>query len=166
MQTQLPHAQALQLILAGRAYITFKNGNTGNRFTYKIHKCLKQDDKGDDIFYIYVFTGRDNDDDSSYSYIGSILHRCVFYPGKTSKIARDDVKVKVFDYVFSHLVHKTLPFFIEIWHEGRCLRCGRKMTVPESIRDGLGPECYYLTTGGKPLREKTTIKANTHNHGN
>ena len=26
-------------------------------------------------------------------------------------------------------------------HEGRCGRCGRKLTVPESIESGFGPEC-------------------------
>jgi hypothetical protein len=30
---------------------------------------------------------------------------------------------------------------LEVWHEGRCGRCGRRLTVPESIESGLGPEC-------------------------
>lgn len=30
---------------------------------------------------------------------------------------------------------------VEVWHEGSCGRCGRKLTVPESIANGLGPEC-------------------------
>lgn len=30
---------------------------------------------------------------------------------------------------------------IEFWHEGQCCRCGRKLTVPESIANGVGPEC-------------------------
>jgi hypothetical protein len=34
-----------------------------------------------------------------------------------------------------------LPESLEIWHEGSCLRCGRKLTVPESIESGYGPEC-------------------------
>ena len=29
----------------------------------------------------------------------------------------------------------------EFWHEGKCGRCGRKLTVPESIEAGIGPEC-------------------------
>jgi hypothetical protein len=29
----------------------------------------------------------------------------------------------------------------EVYHEGRCGRCNRKLTVPESIETGLGPEC-------------------------
>jgi len=30
---------------------------------------------------------------------------------------------------------------LEIWHEGRCGRCNRKLTVPASIALGIGPEC-------------------------
>jgi hypothetical protein len=30
---------------------------------------------------------------------------------------------------------------VEIHHEGKCCRCGRKLTVPRSIELGIGPEC-------------------------
>lgn len=33
---------------------------------------------------------------------------------------------------------------VEVWHEGSCGRCGRKLTVPSSIETGLGPECAEL----------------------
>jgi len=28
-----------------------------------------------------------------------------------------------------------------VFHEGACGRCGRTLTVPESIASGFGPEC-------------------------
>lgn len=33
---------------------------------------------------------------------------------------------------------------VEIWHEGKCGRCGRQLTVPESIESGFGPECVKM----------------------
>jgi hypothetical protein len=30
---------------------------------------------------------------------------------------------------------------VEFWHEGKCGRCNRKLTVPSSIESGFGPEC-------------------------
>jgi hypothetical protein len=36
---------------------------------------------------------------------------------------------------------------LEVWHEGRCGACGRRLTVPESIERGLGPECYGRRNG-------------------
>ena len=35
----------------------------------------------------------------------------------------------------------TLQDFVEIWHEGKCGKCGRPLTVPSSIENGLGPSC-------------------------
>jgi hypothetical protein len=34
-----------------------------------------------------------------------------------------------------------LQDFVEVWHEGTCGKCGRALTVPSSIENGLGPEC-------------------------
>ena len=34
-----------------------------------------------------------------------------------------------------------LPEALRVLHHGRCGRCGRKLTTPESIRLGLGPVC-------------------------
>ena len=34
-----------------------------------------------------------------------------------------------------------IPEHLEIFHEGRCCACGRKLTTPESILSGIGPEC-------------------------
>jgi hypothetical protein len=30
---------------------------------------------------------------------------------------------------------------IEIWHEGTCCRCGKRLTVPASIELGMGADC-------------------------
>jgi hypothetical protein len=33
----------------------------------------------------------------------------------------------------------------KVHHEGRCGRCGRALTVPESVESGIGPECARRT---------------------
>jgi hypothetical protein len=35
----------------------------------------------------------------------------------------------------------------KVHHEGRCGRCGRTLTVPESIESGIGPECAKKMAG-------------------
>jgi hypothetical protein len=52
--------------------------------------------------------------------------------------------VVLFETVMAHLRAKIKMPNLEIWHEGRCGRCGRKLTVPESIHNGYGPECIHL----------------------
>ena len=34
-----------------------------------------------------------------------------------------------------------MPLTLTVFHDGKCGRCGRKLTVPESIQSGLGPVC-------------------------
>ena len=42
--------------------------------------------------------------------------------------------MKAFSWAWSHLVGEVLPNEqLEIWHEGRCARCNRKLTVPEDL---------------------------------
>ena len=39
------------------------------------------------------------------------------------------------------VLDKELEDYIELWHEGRCGKCGRVLTVPTSISTGFGPDC-------------------------
>ena len=64
-----------------------------------------------------------------------------FRHSKKSKISNDAKSAIVFDYVFHHLGMKTLNTSIEIFHDGRCGRCGRQLTDPTSVETGLGPYC-------------------------
>jgi len=159
MEHQVPHNKALELILAGNATITLKNPRTGNRFTYRIKRMKTGDvhnvnDQRNAYRFVSVLTGNQNDDNNSYKYFADfkILNAIDFdgtqafnYKfGKKAKIARDAQSVQVFEWVTKHLVDKDLPSYIEVWHSGHCCRCGRLLTVPESIEDGIGPECKRI----------------------
>jgi hypothetical protein len=126
----LKHDKAIEFILSGKALFTFLNTKTGNRFTYKVKKH-----KIDDVFFVQVLTNPD-----VYQFIGSIKGQ-KYTHSKKSKISIDAQSVKVFDWVLKNLSTSTLPEFIEIWHEGKCGKCGRTLTVPQSIETGFGPEC-------------------------
>ena len=127
---KLNNSDALKFIFAGNSTATFVNTKTNNRFTFKVKQK-----KDSNLFFVSVLTNPD-----SYTYIGTVISG-QFKHGKKSKITKDAQSVRVFDYVFNNLVSNSLPNFIEVWHEGRCGKCGRNLTVPESIANGLGPEC-------------------------
>jgi len=60
----------------------------------------------------------------------------------TSALSPDDVKAKGFAWFWRTLTSgKAFPAGFEFWHEGRCGKCARRLTVPESIANGIGPEC-------------------------
>jgi hypothetical protein len=131
IEHKLNNSDALKFIFAGNSTFTFRNSKTENRFTFKL-----QQKKGSNVFFVSVLTSPD-----CYTYIGTVLVGN-FWHGKKSKISKDAQSVRVFDYVLNKLKSNTLPDFLEVWHEGSCGKCGRKLTVPSSILSGLGPECF------------------------
>jgi hypothetical protein len=127
---KLNNSDALKFMFAGNSITTFVNSKTNNRFTFKVKQK-----KDSNLFFVSVLTSPD-----VYVYIGTVINS-QFKHSKKSSINRDAQSVRVFDYVFTSLIKNNLPTFIEIWHEGRCGKCGRVLTVPDSILNGLGPEC-------------------------
>jgi hypothetical protein len=146
---KLSNDTALKFIMAGKAIFTALNSVSYNRFTFKVNKK-----KNHDVWFVSVLRGQDNSKD--YTYFGAIVNG-VFKHSPKSTITPDAQSVKVFAYLYSKLVTGTLPETIEIWHEGKCGKCGRMLTVPESIATGMGPECGHRNKP-KTKREERQIK--------
>ena len=134
---------AKEFILAGNATVTFVSKKSGNRFTYRIQ--AKPNKKNPDVpFYkVGLLTGPDNTSD--YTPIGIIVESRFILP----KWAREEKSMtettpSVAALIWTlnnHLSKGVTPPMTEIWCEGRCGRCGRKLTVPESLMIGLGADC-------------------------
>jgi len=126
---------ALAFVRAGKATVTLVSVKTGVRFTYRATAK-------DDCIFVGLLNGPDNTSD--YKYLGRIA-RGIFWAGRKSPrpgdISPDAPSARGFDWAWRHLVKGELPESLEIWHEGRCGRCSRKLTVPASIASGFGPEC-------------------------
>jgi Family of unknown function (DUF6011) len=121
-----------QFALAGDARFTISNASTGNRFTFRVRK--PQDDAP---HFVSVLTGADND--NSYTYLGTIFSDGAYRHGRKSRISPDAPSAKAFDWTWQN--RERLPANVKVNHEGKCGRCGRTLTVPESIESGFGPEC-------------------------
>jgi hypothetical protein len=129
---------AIKFALAGNATFTVVSRLSGNRFTYKV---TKQD--GTPWFRVGVLTGPDNM--SNYTYVGSIGWDRERYPDPKF-FARRGVEAPPSARGMEWLVrtaftNDTAWERVEFHHAGRCGRCGRTLTVPESIETGFGPEC-------------------------
>lgn len=126
---------ALRFITAGNATFTIRSRKTGTRFTYKVRAT---EDKA--MLFVSLLSGPDNE--TAYQYFGNIRTRNrSYWHGKKAKISEAAPAAKAFAWTWHALVTGKKPDSLEIWHEGRCGRCGRKLTVPESIATGFGPEC-------------------------
>jgi hypothetical protein len=127
-------AVALQFILAGRARFTLVSEKTGTRFTYRI---TQKDERSP--HFVSVLTGSDNN--HSYTYLGTIFDKKVFRHGSKSPINSQAPSAKAFAWAWGYLARGEMPPSCEVWHEGRCGRCGRALTVPSSVESGIGPVC-------------------------
>lgn len=137
---------ALSFILAGKATVTLRSLVSGNRYTYKIVSAKKSDQYSTSAptWFVKLLNGPDNA--TSFVYIGFIRNNQFVWTAK-SHVGKDAPSVIGFTYVLDALVDNNMRGF-EVWHEGKCGRCGKKLTVPESIATGFGPDCLELVGGG------------------
>lgn len=123
-----------QFMLAGKAIFTIRNENTGGRFTFKVNKHREKD-----LWFVGVLTNPDNV--SGYRYLGTIFAEG-FRLTRKSTFTQDAESYKVFNWLYNkHKNNEALPDSVGIYHCNHCARCGRLLTVPESILTGFGPEC-------------------------
>lgn len=128
-------ADAVRFMLAGNARVTVVSKTTGTRFTFKVRECKDNPE----LFFVSVLNGPDNW--SNYAYVG-FVRRGVYYHGRAkARVGADAPSAKAFDWLWRQMARGVLPDTVEVWHEGTCGRCGRALTVPESIASGFGPEC-------------------------
>jgi len=129
-----PDAKAF--VLAGNARFTLVSRRTGARFTFRARRPRE----GAPVF-VGVLTGPDNE--TAYSFMGTIFPKDLdFRFSPKSRVGPDAPSAKAFGWAWRHLRDEILPDQMEFWHEGRCCRCGRVLTVPESVERGIGPECW------------------------
>lgn len=125
-------------VLAGKSIFTIESSVTGVWYTYRVSKA-KDNDR---LSFVAVLRGPDNI--NSYTYIGKIWDG-VFSLTKGSKFKEDATCVKAFKFFFTNLMKGVIDPRLNFYHMGICGRCGRALTVPESIDRGLGPICANLT---------------------
>ena len=124
----------MRFALAGNATFTIRSTQTGQRFTYKITAA-----EDGPMHFVKVLTGPDNTQD--YRYLGFLRRGVYFHGGAKAKVSATAPSAISFDWFWRHLARNALPETVEVHHEGKCGRCGRALTVPESIQSGFGPEC-------------------------
>lgn len=136
------------------------------RFTYRIQRA-----KGDEAnrpWFVKVLSGPNNLSD--YQYLGTIFNGVEglkYVHGRKSKVNDDAPSARGIAWLVGHLADlldakaeltKADMFGnpvaeskikqieaklnkMEYYHVGRCGRCARPLTVPESIINGIGPDC-------------------------
>lgn len=139
-----------QYILGGSSCFTIQ-GQTERR-TYKVRSDVK--DKGANWstgnqdksrYFVRLKTGP-GDSFSDYQYIGMLTQEpdgsYRFRETAKSHARKGSVGFDMLAYLWNSVEQGCrIPTTLTFWHEGQCCICGRKLTVPESVEAGIGPEC-------------------------
>ena len=131
--------QTRAFLVAGDAIFTVANP-TGDRYTFRIRM------KDAELFrsakyFLSLLTGPDNTRD--YTYMGVVEPEtlAVRLTAK-SRLTADSTPVRVAQWALGRVASgQEFPAGYRLYHEGRCGRCGRILSVPSSIECGVGPEC-------------------------
>ena len=130
----LPPSAASTYLASGKGKFTLVGKDS--RYTFQENSS---DDKK--LIFIKLLVGSNNEAD--YQYIGYMKEEGSEFKLNAGKKGNAN-----------HPAYKALNWYINclkrapekasqatFYHEGRCGRCGRTLTTPESIKAGFGPEC-------------------------
>ncbi len=130
-----------EFITAGRAIFTVSNGK-GEHYTYRIKTKEADVTHLQPYYFVSLLTGPDNMHD--YTYLGTLDPETgVVRQTRASHFNADSLPFKVVNWALAMIYGQhPLPLGYAIQHEGRCGCCAHRLTTPESINRGIGPECY------------------------
>ena len=146
-----PKLALTYLLQPRRNTVTLRSAVTGVRFTFQImpqdKEAVKLNGTKDQRFWVKFLFGQNNESD--YRYLGQILNGYFSLTKKSrdSGLSETTPSYKAFQWAFSGLFAGKMPEGLEVIHCGKCARCGRKLTDPESVKNGFGPECIQLVGG-------------------
>lgn len=125
----------------GKAIFTVESFKSGEHKTFKIQKTKANPRFPTQSFMLSLLIGSCNE--TSYEYIGIVdMASGNLRLTKASRRTEGSPDVLTFRWLMKHLFGDKQLANAKVHHEGKCGCCGRKLTVPESITRGIGPECF------------------------
>lgn len=141
-----------EFFAAGRAIFTVavpsefqaKHSDVKPHYTFKV-EYAEANGQWPETWFVKLLVGADNSND--YKTFGMLnpktgQMRLTRKGGMTDKSWPVRIVRRVFANIYSETPEKIEAAGFDVHHEGRCGRCGRRLTVPSSIETGLGPVCF------------------------
>lgn len=144
-EIHIPVAERLAYILGGKAVFTIQSHNTGRAFTYRIQSAKKDktqqwstNNQDRSTFFVSLLIGPDNSEDFQYF---AFLRRTNTHNMELRTKEPYSTAFKNFHWIWNAIVAESHEDSYDFLPSRACARCGRTLTVAESIRAGFGPEC-------------------------
>lgn len=146
-----------QFLEAGNAILTIRSKVTQARFTFKFAR--PDEGPGDRAnrrpVWARVLAGDGIEPTSTYQMLGTFFNvtcdgNLEYSHSRKAALSFEHPATVAVNWMFRQLyividpAKRKLFEQAEVWHEGHCGRCGRRLTVPESIESGFGPECIKI----------------------
>lgn len=141
MEHTITHGTIRAYILGGHGTLTVESPKTGARFTFRCHRPGPATKPGAHPVPVFVSVLSGPNNEADYRYLGAIFEDSKFVITKKSKISPDAPSARAFRWFWERAIAGSFPADLRVYHHGTCGRCGRMLTVPESIETGLGPVC-------------------------
>jgi hypothetical protein len=126
-------------------HYTIKSSWSGDHRTFKIHTQGEKTEFAPGQRIVSLLTGTENDSDSSYTGFAFIDDDGIHV---WTKKRGEGLWEKYAEMLWSLALDSALsPWAVKgftIMGEGRCIRCNRLLTEPNSIKSGIGPVCAGL----------------------
>jgi len=130
-------------VLLGKVTLTIELPS-GNHYTYAING-KEANGEHPPAWFVSLLTGPNNEHD--FQYIGMLRpNNGEVSLTRASKFNDDTLPVRLIRRVLYRVWRNELDEVRQhgynVHHSGKCGRCGRKLTTPESIERGIGPDCF------------------------
>ena len=131
-------ADILAYLISGNATVTLKSLKTSTHLTFKVSAPYANNKRQHDSAMRFVKVLHSGDEWSYIGFLNTAANQMV--AGKKGK--PNSTSFKALAWLLNGISAGAALDAIEVWHEGACGRCGRKLTDPTSIARGIGPECF------------------------
>lgn len=156
----ISHTKALDFMKAGKATMTIQSKVSGKHFTFHFKRPKHDETKHSNVVLskdlpIWVSVKTSNDNAYGSIFLGTIFGNR-YYHSKKSRAGEDALSVVSFKYWFRSLVlnKEDNLNLIDLYHTGNCMKCGRKLTTPDSVEQGIGPVCSDWLERQKIVRDR------------
>lgn len=133
----IPKEHIKDFIFAGNSAFTLTSKKTNVHYTYRI----KQANNNNTTYFINF---NDNNKDTYAGYVRKLNNTYKFFKGNAGALDELDEPIIALMWTIRHADDNDINNKIMIQHIGKCCKCGRPLTDPESIKLGVGPICAKL----------------------
>jgi hypothetical protein len=139
-------------IFQGKALFTLENKEKGTHITFKVKSPKRRRGTPEDLTVFDIEAKALNDGYSGMRYLGR-LDRKTRILKESGRVPKDHPGILTLHWLmrnWSRLEEFERDGKLAMYHLGICCKCGLSLTVPESIQNGIGPQC-------KKYRESGTV---------